>query len=301
LVLDRNHDGIINNGSELFGSATQLANGQKAANGFAALSQMDTNGDGLVTSADKGWADLNVWVDGNSDGVTQAGELHSLASLGITQLNLAATTTTNTNNGNIIGLTSGYQTTDGSQHAMADVWFVADKNGSVTPVPTAPAAIPLIPVAAVVVAPAAMAVAATPIIPAAPLVPVATLSALVPAANNLSTQVSGLTQAMATFNGLQQAGGAANSGLPGLSSANSSAASGTVGLAANVGGMSNLLSQFDSNGQQVGGAFMAALTTSQVNIMNQTPVMALNNSVATGFVPSPLTAVPNSGILVVGK
>jgi hypothetical protein len=65
--------------------------------------------------------------------------------------------------------------------------------------------------------------------------------------------------------------------------------------------MSNVLSQFDANGQQVGGSLTAALTTSQVNIMNQSPVMALNNSVATGTVQSPLTTVSNNGILVVGK
>jgi hypothetical protein len=301
LVLDRNHDGIINNGSELFGSATPLANGQKAANGYAALSQMDTNGDGLITSADKGWADLNVWVDGNSDGVTQAGELHSLAALGITQLNLAATTTSNTNNGNIIGLTSGYQTTDGAQHAMADVWFVADKNGSVTPIPSVSAAVPLVPVADVV-APVAMVPVTVPFMPAVSPVPVASLTALAPAANNLSAQVSGLTQAMAAFSGLQDLGGLTTSGLSVLaSSTNSPVASGTLGLAANVGGMSNVLSQFDANGQQVGGSLTAALTTSQVNIMNQSPVMALNNSVATGVVQSPLIPVANNGILVVGK
>jgi hypothetical protein len=105
---------------------------------------------------------------------------------------------------------------------------------------------------------------------------------------------------MAVFNVTQQSGGALN--LLGLAStSNTSVISGTVGLAANVGGMSNVLSQFDANGQQVGGSLTAALTTSQVNIMSQTPVMALSSSVATGLVPSPLTTVPNSGILVAGK
>ena len=37
LVWDRNNDGIINDGSELFGNNTVLANGRKAAHGFAAL------------------------------------------------------------------------------------------------------------------------------------------------------------------------------------------------------------------------------------------------------------------------
>ena len=44
--LDRNGDGIINNGTELFGDATTLYTGGKAADGFAALAQEDTNLDG---------------------------------------------------------------------------------------------------------------------------------------------------------------------------------------------------------------------------------------------------------------
>ncbi len=128
LVMDRNHDGLINDGSELFGSATVLASGERAANGYLALAAMDANGDGLISSADAGWADLQVWVDENSDGVTQSGELHSLDSLGIAQMDLAATSAAIQDNGNIEGLISSYQTTDGSTHEMADVWFVADKN-----------------------------------------------------------------------------------------------------------------------------------------------------------------------------
>jgi hypothetical protein len=62
-------------------------------------------------------------VDGNSDGVSQPNELKSLDSLGITQLSLAASSSTATDNGNLIGLTSSYQTADGSSHQMADVWF----------------------------------------------------------------------------------------------------------------------------------------------------------------------------------
>jgi hypothetical protein len=37
LVMDRNEDGIINDGKEFFGSETLLSNGTKAANGFQAL------------------------------------------------------------------------------------------------------------------------------------------------------------------------------------------------------------------------------------------------------------------------
>jgi len=123
LALDRNHDGVINDGSELFGSGTTLANGQKATNGYQALAELDTNGDGVIDSKDSLYGDLRVWVDANGDGVSQSGELKTLQQLGITQLNLDAKQDASLNNGNIVGATSTFQTADGQTHAAADVWF----------------------------------------------------------------------------------------------------------------------------------------------------------------------------------
>jgi hypothetical protein len=132
LVMDRNGDGLINDGSELFGSSTVLANGQKATNGYDALAALDTNSDNVISSADKGFADLEVWVDSNADGISQASELKTLDSLGITSLNLATTSTSEKNNGNWVGLASSYTTVDGANHVMADVLFVTDKNQAAT-------------------------------------------------------------------------------------------------------------------------------------------------------------------------
>jgi hypothetical protein len=130
LVLDRNHDGSISDGSELFGTATQLANGSKAPNGYAALRESDSNGDGIISSQDSIYADLRVWVDANSDGISQAGELKTLASAGVASIGLQEQVNLSKDNGNLIGLTSTYQTTDGSTRAAADVWFVVDKASS---------------------------------------------------------------------------------------------------------------------------------------------------------------------------
>jgi len=130
LVIDRNQDGLINNGSELFGAATQLSSGGQAANGYVALSEMDTNGDGAINHLDAQWAAINVWIDSNSDGISQSGELKSLDALGIASINLKAATTSISDNGNLLGLVSDYQTTDGVRHAMADVWFATDRLGS---------------------------------------------------------------------------------------------------------------------------------------------------------------------------
>ncbi|MBO3714639.1 MAG: heme utilization protein, partial [Candidatus Accumulibacter sp.] len=144
LVRDRNHDGSINDGGELFGSATALTSGERAEDGYAALSAMDSNDDGVIDATDADWSDLSVWVDRNSDGVSQAAELHSLESLDIARLDLDARTVARKDAGNIVGLVSSYETTDGTRHEMADVWFVADKSAAdtATPLPADPAGAP---------------------------------------------------------------------------------------------------------------------------------------------------------------
>jgi hypothetical protein len=127
LVLDRNQDGIINDGSELFGTSTTLQNGLKAIDGYQALSELDSNQDGVINSQDTAFSKLGVWIDSNSDAQTDDGELKSLSDLDIVQLNLNANIARESSQGNLIGLTSSYQTSDGLLHAAADVWFVVDK------------------------------------------------------------------------------------------------------------------------------------------------------------------------------
>jgi hypothetical protein len=83
-------DGVINDGSELFGMAFQLADGTQASDGFAALASLDSNLDGSISAADSEFAALRAWLDGNSDGVSQEGELVDLASLGIVSIDLSA-------------------------------------------------------------------------------------------------------------------------------------------------------------------------------------------------------------------
>src|SRR5471032_3237497 len=137
LVEDLNGNGKIDDGSEMFGSGTTLANDTKAANGYQALAQLDTNGDGVINSADKDFSKLEVWVDSNADGVTEAGELHTLSSLGITQLNLDVAKGSTGSNGNVVGLTSTYQTADGATHAAGDVWL--QQGAAATPAASTPA------------------------------------------------------------------------------------------------------------------------------------------------------------------
>ena len=77
LFLDQNANGAVDSGAELFGSGTtMLGSGQKAAHGYAALSQYDGtdlggNGDGQITSSDEIWSELKLWIDKNADAESQ--------------------------------------------------------------------------------------------------------------------------------------------------------------------------------------------------------------------------------------
>lgn len=79
LVLDRNGNGRIDSGRELFGSATPQPLSEEP-HGFLALGVFDGpeeggNGDGYLSSADGVWESLQLWFDDDHDGVTDPGEL----------------------------------------------------------------------------------------------------------------------------------------------------------------------------------------------------------------------------------
>jgi hypothetical protein len=123
LVRDLSGDGLINNGTELFGNATVLADGSTASDGYQALAELDSNHDGVISAADAAYSQLGVWVDANSDGISEAGEVQRLVALGITEISVTAQITSTQDHGNTIGLTSSYQTADGVSHLAGDVWF----------------------------------------------------------------------------------------------------------------------------------------------------------------------------------
>ena len=117
LCVDNNGDGQINDITELFGTSGPYLNG------FGALLALDSNGDGVIDSRDSAFSQLRVWVNPEQDGIVHPGELLTLAQLGIVSINLAATITRQTINGNSVQLTSTYTLADGTQRTIADAWF----------------------------------------------------------------------------------------------------------------------------------------------------------------------------------
>ena len=122
LALDRNGNGTIDNGTELFGNNTITADGT-AESGLAALADLDTNADGLVNASDAQFANLQVWRDLNRDGISQSNELFTLNNLGISSLSTGGTLDVNTDlgNGNSIVNNGSFTWADGSKGNMADL------------------------------------------------------------------------------------------------------------------------------------------------------------------------------------
>jgi hypothetical protein len=123
LVLDRNGNGRIDDGGELFGNHSG-SGPTGPANGFAALAEFDSNRDGRIDASDTVFANLRVWKDANSNGLTDAGELLTLQQAGVGSLSLSYTAGETVDaQGNSHLQLGSYTTTQGATRQMTDVWF----------------------------------------------------------------------------------------------------------------------------------------------------------------------------------
>jgi hypothetical protein len=155
LVRDINGNGIIDSGRELFGADTQITKfwsstvneisttfsyTENALTGFEALRALDTgpgNGspvaygspgayDGLIDSRNAAFSELRIWRDLNSDGVSQEGELQTLAQAGIESIGVTPNdTNTNLGNGNTVTGTATVTRTSGTQEQIGSVDLTA--------------------------------------------------------------------------------------------------------------------------------------------------------------------------------
>ena len=128
LVYDRNGDGKINDGGEIFGDNTLLKNGKTAAHGFEAAADLDDNGDGKLDAADSAFGKLGVWRDLNHNGISEEGEIFALKDLRIKSLNLGYTQADkDLGNGNTLAEVGSYTDEDGNEHIMGDLRLSADR------------------------------------------------------------------------------------------------------------------------------------------------------------------------------
>ncbi|WP_316158348.1 MULTISPECIES: calcium-binding protein [unclassified Bradyrhizobium] len=118
LAIDANGNGRIDSAVELFGSATQ--------DGFAVLETFDANGDGVIDAADPVFAKLRVWRDLNQNGVSDDGELQTLAQAGIKSISLVRQPGSGTDAGNTIGYEAVFTRNDGTTGIAQTIYFQTD-------------------------------------------------------------------------------------------------------------------------------------------------------------------------------
>ncbi|QGZ42640.1 DUF1416 domain-containing protein [Pseudoduganella flava] len=116
LAIDANGNGTIDGIGELFGGASK-------GSGFAKLASFDSNGDGHVDAHDAQFGALTLWRDANSNGITDAGELISLAQAGVTSLAVAFEELPFLDANGNLHLERSSATVAGHTVAMTDVYF----------------------------------------------------------------------------------------------------------------------------------------------------------------------------------
>jgi len=132
LVMDRNGDGIINDGGELFGDQVTKKDGSIATGGFDALSDLDSNSDGIIDANDEAFEQLKVWADYNGDGEFASDELKTLNELGISAVKLdGADDGSVDENGNIYNRTGTFAWENGENSSISEMLLVRDTMDSI--------------------------------------------------------------------------------------------------------------------------------------------------------------------------
>lgn len=124
LALDRNANGRIDGGAELFGNRTPLPSQHAAADGFEAMASLDSNHDGVLDARDEAWLALRLWIDADHDGISEPSELFGLVDVGMTEIQLSPRSVGRRDrHGNVFRYESHY-TRQGQSRPYYDVYLV---------------------------------------------------------------------------------------------------------------------------------------------------------------------------------
>ena len=131
LALDLNENGIVDDGTELFGQGTrlQLENNRPAANGFVGLAQYDRtelggNNDGFISEEDLVWEELLLWLDVDANGISTPEEITTISDYGISKLQTIPRETRRYDEaGNWLRFFARARDEHGLRYRMVDVFF----------------------------------------------------------------------------------------------------------------------------------------------------------------------------------
>ncbi|MBK7017789.1 MAG: hypothetical protein IPH39_20130 [Sulfuritalea sp.] len=121
LAMDVNGNGRIDDITELYGDDQMPA--------FQKLRLLDANGDSRIDASDAAYAGLRIWQDANQDGITQDGELKTLASLDIQSISTNDHNDTRWANENYISSSTTFTRLENGiavDREIADVHFLND-------------------------------------------------------------------------------------------------------------------------------------------------------------------------------
>ncbi|WP_426240859.1 cadherin-like domain-containing protein [Pararhizobium sp. DWP1-1-3] len=120
LAYDIDGNGKIDNGTEIF---TPSFAGGNHAGGVAALATLDSNGDGKIDADDNAFSKLSIWIDANNNGISDAGELSSLADNHVASISLCATSVDGLEDGQSVLAEGTFTFDNGSNGHFIEVGF----------------------------------------------------------------------------------------------------------------------------------------------------------------------------------
>ena len=133
LVLDRNGNGVIDNGGELFGDQVIRQGDARYSSGFEALAGLDANKDKVIDADDAVFDSLKIWIDADHNGVSEAEELKSLNDSGVVSISLdyRENSLTDGETGTRMADTAGVKINNNSlmqDTSISEFWFPVDSS-----------------------------------------------------------------------------------------------------------------------------------------------------------------------------